>query len=88
MMLNETQNLPEGLLDTPLERLEALLGGPTLVHLPGRRPEPLFITVLSHGNEGTGYYAVQALLQRYRDRELPRALSIFFTGRKEKRYRR
>jgi succinylglutamate desuccinylase len=80
MMLNETQNLPEGLLDTPLEGLEALLGGPTLVHLPGRRPEPLFITVLSHGNEGTGYYAVQALLQRYRDRELPRALSIFFAN--------
>jgi len=50
------------------------------VHLPGRRPEPLFITVLSHGNEGTGYYAVQALLQDYRDRELPRALSIFFAN--------
>ena len=80
MMLNETQNLPEGLLDTPLEGLEALLGGPTLVHLPGRRPQPLFITVLSHGNEGTGYYAVQSLLQRYRDRELPRALSIFFAN--------
>jgi succinylglutamate desuccinylase len=80
MILNETQNLPEGLLDTPLERLEDLLGAPTLVHLPGRRPEPLFITVLSHGNEGTGYYAVQALLQDYRDRELPRALSIFFAN--------
>ena len=80
MMLNETQNLPEGLLDTPLEGLEALLGGPTLVHLPGRRPQPLFITVLSHGNEGTGYYAVQSLLRRYRGRELPRALSIFFAN--------
>ena len=80
MMLNEMQNLPEGLLDTPLEGLEALLGGPTLVHLPGRRPQPLFITVLSHGNEGTGYYAVQSLLRGYRDRELPRALSIFFAN--------
>jgi len=80
MMLNETQKLPEGLLDTPLEGLEALLGAPTLVHLPGRRPEPLFTTVLSHGNEGTGYYAVQALLRRYQDRELPRALSIFFAN--------
>ncbi|MGB5718429.1 MAG: M14 family metallopeptidase [Gammaproteobacteria bacterium] len=80
MILNESESLPEGLLDTPLEGLEALLGAPTLLHLPGRRPQPLFITVLSHGNEGTGYYAVQALLQRYRNQQLPRALSIFFAN--------
>jgi len=48
------------------------------MHLPGRRPEPLFVTVLAHGNEGTGFLAVQALLQAYRDKPLPRALSIFF----------
>ena len=79
-MLNEIENLPEGLLDTPLEGLEALLGVPTLMHLPGRRPAPLFVTVLAHGNEGTGFYAVQALLQCYRDQELPRALSVFFAN--------
>ena len=79
-MLNEIENLPEGLLDTPLEGLEALLGVPTLMHLPGRRSAPLFVTVLAHGNEGTGFYAVQALLQRYRDQELPRALSVFFAN--------
>ena len=78
MLLNEIENLPEGLLETSLEGLEALLEAPTLIHLPGRRPEPLFVTVLAHGNEGTGFYAVQALLQHYRDQELPRALSIFF----------
>jgi hypothetical protein len=76
-MLNELENLPEGLLDTPIEGLAELLGGPTLVHLPGRHPEPLFLTVLAHGNEGTGFYAVQDLLRAYRGRELPRALSIF-----------
>jgi hypothetical protein len=80
MMLNETETLPEGLLDTPLEGLDALLGAPTLMHLSGRRAQPLFITVLSHGNEGTGFYAVQALLKRYQDQELPRALSIFFAN--------
>ena len=79
-MLNEIENLPEGLLDTPIEGLEALLGVPTLMHLPGRRSAPLFVTVLAHGNEGTGFYAVQALLQRYRDQELPRALSVFFAN--------
>jgi hypothetical protein len=76
-MYKEIEYLPDGLLETPVEGLEALLGGPTLIHLPGRRPEPLFVTVLAHGNEGTGFYAVQALLQHYRDKELPRALSIF-----------
>jgi len=76
-MYKEIAGLPDGLLETPVEGLEALLGCPTLIHLPGRRPEPLFVTVLAHGNEGTGFYAVQALLQQYRDKELPRALSIF-----------
>jgi len=76
-MLNEIAHLPDGLLDTSVESLLELLGGPTLIHLPGRRPEPLFVTVLAHGNESTGFYAVQSLLQKYRDRELPRALSLF-----------
>lgn len=79
-MLNIVEHLPDGLLDTPLERLETVLGAPTLVHLPGRRQEPLFITVLAHGNEGTGFYAIQTLLQYYRDKPLPRALSIFFSN--------
>jgi hypothetical protein len=76
-MLTEHDRLPDGLLETPVEELEALLGGPTLIHLPGRRPDPLFVTVLAHGNESTGFYAVQSLLQAWCDRELPRALSVF-----------
>lgn len=76
-MLNEIEHLPDGLLETPVEFLAELLGGPTLIHLPGRRPEPLFVTVLAHGNESTGFYAVQSLLQKYQGRELPRTLSIF-----------
>jgi len=77
MMLNEIEHLPDGLLEAPVESLAELLGGPTLIHLAGRRPEPLFVTVLAHGNESTGFYAIQSLLQTYRNRELPRALSIF-----------
>jgi len=76
-MLNELEGLPDGLLDTPARSLEELLGGPTLVHLPGRRPEPLFVSVLAHGNETTGLAAIQSLLQKYRAQELPRALSVF-----------
>jgi hypothetical protein len=79
-MLNELETLPEGLLEAEASELEALLGGPTLIHLQGRRSEPLFVTVLSHGNEDTGFYAVQALLRDYRERELPRSLSLFISN--------
>ena len=77
LLLQQVERLPEGLLETPAEGLADLLGGPTLIHLPGRRPEPLFVTVLAHGNETTGLAAIQSLLQKYRDHQLPRALSIF-----------
>ena len=76
-MLTERDSLPDGLLEAKVDGLEALLGGPTLIHLPGRRPEPLFVTLLAHGNESTGFYAVQSLLQAWHDREMPRALSVF-----------
>ena len=79
-MLNLYEDLPAGLLKARIEDLEDLLGGPSLIHLPGRRPEPLFVTVLSHGNESTGFRAVQSLLREYRDRELPRALSLFIAN--------
>lgn len=77
--LNETDRMPEALLTAAPHRLQALLGGPTLIHLPGRREPPLFVSVLAHGNEHTGLAAVQRLLRRYtvRDRALPRALSLF-----------
>jgi len=77
LALKEHEGLPDGLLETPARGLEELLGGPTLVHLPGRRPEPLFVSVLAHGNETTGLAAVQSLLQKYQGQELPRALSVF-----------
>ncbi len=80
-MLKELEALPEGLLERPAGALHDLLGGPTLVHLPGRRAEPLFVSVLLHGNEDVGWEAVRHLLRRYRPgggtRELPRALSLF-----------
>jgi len=76
-MLNEIDTLPEGLLEAKVEDLHKLLGGPTLIHLEGRRAEPLFVTVLSHGNEESGFYAVQQLLKDYAGKQLPRALSVF-----------
>lgn len=76
-LLRQYHELPAGLPEAQPEELAELLGGPSLVHLPGRRERPLFVSVLLHGNETTGLFAVQSLLKQYRDRELPRALSLF-----------
>ncbi len=76
-LLHIHEALPDGLLEARPTQLAELLGGPSLIHLPGRRTAPLFVSVLLHGNEMTGFLALQALLKRYLDKELPRALSIF-----------
>lgn len=75
--LNVYQGLPEGLLERSADRLHEVLTGPSLIHLPGRQPEPLFVSALLHGNETTGWEAVRRVLQRYRDSGLPRAMSLF-----------
>jgi hypothetical protein len=76
-MLSVLDSLPEGFLDASAGGLHQVLCGPSLIHLPGRHPRPLFVSVLLHGNEDTGLNAAQAVLARYQDRELPRALSLF-----------
>ena len=76
-MLNILNKVPEGLLDCEARELYTILPGPTLMHLPGKREQPLFVSVLLHGNEDTGWLAIRDLLKTYQDRELPRSLSIF-----------
>jgi len=76
-LLEQYDGIPDGLLEARPEELADLLGGPTLLHLPGRREQPLFVSSLLHGNETTGLLAVQDLLQQYQGKELPRPLSIF-----------
>ncbi|PTQ81384.1 M14 family metallopeptidase [Nitrosomonas ureae] len=76
-MLTELENLPDGLLQVEAKELYTVLAGPTLIHLPGRRDAPLFVSVLLHGNEDTGLKAVQEVLKKYQNAVLPRALSLF-----------
>jgi succinylglutamate desuccinylase len=75
-MLTVLDRLPERFLDTPARELHRLLPGPTLIHLPGRRQPPLFISVLLHGNEDSGVVALQNVLRAQGQRPLPRALSV------------
>lgn len=55
--------LPDGLLECPAARLRDVLTGPTLFDLSGGRKGTLFITVLQHGDETSGWDAMRALLR-------------------------
>lgn len=76
--LSILNQLPDGLIESEAIALHQILPNPTLIHLPGRIEQPMFVSVLLHGNEHTGLLAIQALLKKYRDKTLPRSLSIFF----------
>lgn len=86
-MLNELTQLPDGLLEKESNELYELLPSPTLIHLAGKNPEPLFVSVLQHGNEDTGWVAIRELLREYHDRQLPRALSLFISNVEAAQYR-
>ena len=84
-------HLPPGLLDTPANELFRCLSGPTLIHLPGRKTDPLVVSVLQHGNETSGWDAIRRLLKgRYQRDPLPRSLIILIgnveAAAKNKRY--
>ena len=82
-------HIPDGLLEKPAPALYQQLNGPTLIHLEGRDPRPLFVSVLQHGNEDAGWEAVRRLLRaRYRQDRLPRSLSLLIGNVAAARYRR
>ncbi len=85
MKLNILNRIPAGLLETPASRLHRLLEGPSLLQLKGQQPEPLFLSVLQHGNETSGWDAIRQLLQEH-DRPLPRTLWIFVANVEAARY--
>lgn len=75
--LDIIHELPRGFLDATPATLHRVLAGPTLIHLFGKRTEPLFVSILLHGNEDVGLLAIQRLLRKYQNQQLPRSLSIF-----------
>ena len=61
--LSTYRALPDGLLECPAAQLRDVLSGPTLFDLSGGRKGILFITVLQHGNETSGWEAMRTLLR-------------------------
>ena len=68
---------PDALLDVPSYELWRELKGPSLFRIEGRNPQPLFVSVLLHGNEDTGWQAVQSVLKDAGAHGLPRTLLLF-----------
>ena len=77
--LTVMNRLPADFLDCPARRLVEILPGPTLFDLPGRDPQPLFVSTLLHGNEDSGLLAVQDVLRRHASRGLNRSM-LFYVG--------
>ncbi len=80
--INQVNHFPKELLSVKPELLHTLIPEPTLFHLTGKLNQPLFISVLLHGNEVTGFLALQKLLVKYQQQELPRSLSFFLGNTK------
>jgi len=71
--------LPDGFTGIETDRLDAILPGPSLIRIEGEKGSPLFVSILLHGNETTGFTAMQQLLAGFGAplRALPRPLLLF-----------
>jgi len=79
MTLDEVYEVPVALLEIKdAKELYQIFPNPTLLYLEGHHEAPLFVTVLLHGNEDTGLFAIQRILQKYQTHPLPRSLIVFF----------
>ncbi len=76
-MLTVLQQLPEHILEKKAHELHQLLSGPTLIHLAGKIHQPVFVSVLLHGNETTGWEALRGYLKAQQGSTLARSMSIF-----------
>lgn len=84
-MIQQLSELPDGILDARASDLYRILGGPSVIYLQGRRDPPVFITVLQHGNEDSGWEAVRSWLKA-NHRDLPRSMVIFLANVEAARY--
>lgn len=73
--LRRIKGLPPGLLDVGARALSDWLGAPTLLRLKGRERTPIFISVLLHGNETSGWDGLRQVLRQHAA-DLPRDLLI------------
>lgn len=74
--LTTRYDLPKGFFDIEIGNIRDVFPNPTLIQLKGDKSQPLFVSILLHGNEYSGLKIIQKLLSKY-ENNLPRALYIF-----------
>jgi hypothetical protein len=75
--LNILNEFPEKLLHIDVKEVHDILGGPTLIHLKGKKEGALFLCTLLHANETSSFLVLQQLISKYQNKQLPRDLIIF-----------
>ena len=60
-MLNILNKFDNKLLSLPAHKLYTVLPEPTLIHLKGEKEPAVFLSVLLHGNEYSGWEVVKKL---------------------------
>lgn len=75
--LNIYRGIPPGLLDVEPTELRKLLGNPTLLHLGASKQAPVFVSVLLHGNETSGFTVIKKILSEYDIHSSHRPLILF-----------
>ncbi len=76
-MVKQLKKLPQGLLELTADKLHTKLDDHTLIHLEGKIKRPVFISILQHGDEYTGWDALKDYLNNHQH-VLPRSISILF----------
>lgn len=78
MKLNVLTEVPQQLYTCSIQEIHSILQGPTIIDLSTPGEEVLFVSSLLHGNETTSFFAIQRILQNYKNKSFPRGLVIFF----------
>ena len=76
-MIKQLNNLPIGILDLTADQLYTKIDNHTLIHLEGKIERPIFISILQHGDEHTGWDALKDFLKNHKH-QLPRSMTILF----------
>lgn len=77
LTLDTVDHLPAALADLDARDIRTVFPNPTLITLEGRRPEPLALGVMLHGNETVGLAVLKRLQAWMASHPLPRSLIIF-----------